>query len=78
MLRPTDSPLSKEITALRFSKKFVMPSFDYYSGTSDPLHLRQYQNKMAISPTTTSFSIEHSHPALPTTCFIHSCEIFMR
>jgi len=48
-LRLTDSLLSKEITTLRFPKKFMMPSFDHYSGTSDPLlHLRQYQDKMAI------------------------------
>ena len=48
-MRPTDSPLSKEIIALRFPKKFVMPTFDHYSGTSDPLlHLRQYQDKMAV------------------------------
>ena len=40
-LRPTDSPLSREITSLRFPKKFIMPSFDHYSGTSDLLHLHQ-------------------------------------
>ena len=34
---------------LHFPKKFVMPTFDDYSGTSDPLlHLRQYQDKMAV------------------------------
>ena len=48
-LRPTDSQLSREITTLCFLKKFVMSSFDHYSGTSDPLlHLRQYQDKMAV------------------------------
>ena len=48
-LRPTYSPLSREITTLRFLKKFVILSFDHYSGTSDPLlHLRQYLDKMAI------------------------------
>jgi len=39
----------KEIITLRFPKKFVMPTFDYYSGTFDLfLHLRQYQDKMAV------------------------------
>ena len=48
-LRHTDSPLSRDITTLRFPKKFVMSSFDHNLGTSDPLiHLRQYQDKMAL------------------------------
>ena len=48
-LRPSDSPLSNEITILRFSKKFVMSTFNHYSRTSYPLlHLRQYQDKMAV------------------------------
>jgi len=38
----------REITTLRFPKKFVMLTFDYYSGTFDLLHLRQYQSKMAV------------------------------
>jgi len=47
--RPTNSPLSRKIMTIRFPKKFVMLSFDHYSGTSDPLlHLRQYQDKMAV------------------------------
>jgi len=47
-LRPSDSPLSGEITTLRFSK-FLMPIFDHYSRTSYPLlHLRQYQDKMMV------------------------------
>jgi len=42
-LRPFDSLLLGEITTLHFPKKFVMPTFDHYSGTSYPLlHLRQY------------------------------------
>jgi len=48
-MRPSDSSLSRKITMLRFPKKFVMPTFDDYSRTSDPLlHLRQYQDKMAV------------------------------
>ena len=48
-MRPTDLPLSREIITLCFPKKFVMPTFDHYSGTSDPLlHLCQYQDKMAV------------------------------
>jgi len=48
-LRPTDSPLSREITTLRFLKKIIMPSFNDYSRTPDLLlHLRQYQNKMVV------------------------------
>ena len=48
-LRPSDSPLSNEITIFCFSRNFVMPTFDHYSGTFDPLlHLRQFQNKMAV------------------------------
>ena len=35
-LRPSDSPLPKEITTLHFPKKFVMPTFDHYSGTLTP------------------------------------------
>ena len=43
------SPLSKEIITLRFPKKFVMPIFDHYLGTSDPfLYLYQYQHKMTV------------------------------
>jgi len=34
-LRPSDSPLSEEITMVHFPKKFMMPTFDHYSGTSD-------------------------------------------
>jgi len=48
-LKPSDLPLSEEITTLRFPKKFVMLTFDHYSGTFDPLlHLLQYQDKMAV------------------------------
>ena len=48
-LRPSDSPLSGEITKLNFQEKFVLPTFDHYSGTSDTLlHLRQYHDKMEI------------------------------
>ena len=48
-LRPSNSPLSEEITMLRFLRKFVMPTFNHYSGTFDPLlHLCQFQNKMAV------------------------------
>ena len=48
-LKPSDSPLSGEITTLYFLKKFVMLTFDHYSKTSNPLlHLRQYQDKMAV------------------------------
>ena len=48
-LRPSDSPLSGEITTLCFPKKFVMLTFDHYLGTSDPLlHLCLYHDKMVV------------------------------
>ena len=47
--RPTNSPLSRKIMTICFPKKFVMLSFDHYSGTSDPLlYLRQYQDKVVV------------------------------
>ena len=49
-LRPTSSSLSREITTLHFLRKFMMPNFNHYVGTSDPLHLLQYQDKMAVYP----------------------------
>jgi len=50
-IRPIDLPLSREITTLYFPKKFVMLTSNHYSGISDPLlHLRQYQDKMAVPP----------------------------
>ena len=49
MIRPTDLQLSRKITTLRFTQKFVMLTFDHYSGTFDPLlHLCQFQDKMAV------------------------------
>ena len=42
-LRTFNSPLSEEITSHRFPRKFVMPSFECYSGATDPIqYLRQY------------------------------------
>ena len=42
-LRTFDSSLSEEITSHRFPKKFVMPSFECYSGATDSIqHLCQY------------------------------------
>jgi len=48
-LRPFNSPLSEEIIALSFLRKFVMPTFNHCSGTSDTLlHLCQFQDNMAV------------------------------
>ena len=48
-MRFSDSPLSEEITSLYFPRKFVMLTFDHYSGTSNPLlHLYQFQDKIAV------------------------------
>ena len=42
-LRSTYSPLSRKITTFCFLRKYVMPIFNHYSGTFDPLiHLLQY------------------------------------
>ena len=76
-LRPSDSPLSGEITTLRFPKN-VMPTFNHYSGTSDPiLHLRQYEDKTAIYAYAT-FLVKRSRPVSkepPTTGFTRSQRI---
>ena len=46
-LRIPDSPLKK--SPYRFSKKFIMSSFECYYGATDPIqHLRHYQDKMAV------------------------------
>ena len=44
-----NSSLSKEITSHCFLKKFVIPSFECYSGATDSIqYLRQYQDKMTV------------------------------
>ena len=44
-----NSPLSEEISSHHFRKKFMMPSFEHYSGATNPIqHLRQYQDKMVV------------------------------
>ena len=44
-----DSPLSEETLKCEFSKKFSPPTFDYYSGASDPVqHIRHFRDKMII------------------------------
>ena len=49
ILGNSDSPLSKKITSHRSLKKFVIPSFDCYTGVTDPFkHLRAYQVKMVV------------------------------
>ena len=48
-LRLTLSPLSPDILNIQFPRKFSVPTFEYYNGTSDPMqHLRHYQDKMAV------------------------------
>jgi len=37
-LRIFSSPLSEEIIAHHFPRKFMMPSFNLYSGAIDPIH----------------------------------------
>jgi len=41
-LNVLSSPLSKEITSHSFLRKFVMPSFEYYSGAIDPILSRAF------------------------------------
>ena len=49
ILRISDFPLSEEIISHRFSKKFAIPIFDYYTEATDPVqHLWAYQVKMAV------------------------------
>jgi len=43
------SPLSEETQRCRFSRKFSTPTFDYYSGASDPVqHIRHFRDKKVI------------------------------
>ena len=55
-LRPSDSPLLKEITTLRFLKKFVMPTFDHYSDPLIPSYIYANIRKKWRSTLMTIFS----------------------
>ena len=48
-LKISSFPFSEQITTHRFLRKFVMSSFDLYSGAIDPIqHLQHYQDKMVV------------------------------
>ena len=45
----SDSSLTEDILEHEFSRKFSTPTFDYYSGVSDPVqHIRHFQDKMTV------------------------------
>jgi len=48
-VKVSDFPLSKPILECLFLKKFLTPTFNYYSGVSDPVqHIRHFRYKMVI------------------------------
>ena len=71
-----ESPLSEDVTSHHLLKKFVMSSFECYSGATDPIqHLCQYQDKIAIhshDDLLLSRVFPSSLKALPMTGCIHS------
>ena len=61
ILNISDFSLSEDIMSYRFSKKFMILIFDYYTEVTDPVqHLLAYQLKMAV----------HSHDDLIVGCFL--------
>ena len=61
ILRISNSLLSEEIMSHQFSKKFIILSFDYYTGVIDLVqHLRAFQVKKVVHPTMTSSCVECS------------------
>ena len=49
ILQISDSPLSDKIMSHHFSKKFVIPSFDYYTGVTDPVQ-HYHRSRWLIAP----------------------------
>jgi len=46
-----DSSLSKDIQECELPRKFLTPTFDSYTGASDPIqHIWHFQDKMMFSP----------------------------
>ena len=60
----SNSPLSEDILENEFLKKFMISTFNCYSGQSDPVqHFRQYQDNMVIHFRNDSSCARSSTPA---------------